>query len=61
MRGLPIGKIPDFKEPILVKYFNVLCQSRQIDNCQLPAFYGCGVKRRQGAVLIGAAPPEPAR
>jgi hypothetical protein len=57
---LPQLENPLFRDQFFVNYSNVLCAYLQIDICQLPALYACGVKRRQGADLVCAALPEPA-
>jgi hypothetical protein len=59
-RPSPNGKLR-FENQFFVNYFNILRLSYQIDNCQLPDLYACGVKRRKGAVLNCAVSPEPAR
>jgi hypothetical protein len=61
MRCSQNGKIPGFDNKLFVNYLNILCLSHQIDNWQLPAPDACGVKRRQGAILMRAISPEPAR
>jgi hypothetical protein len=45
---------------IFTIYIKVLSSFRQIDICHLPALDACGVKRPQGAQIVGAALPESA-